>query len=97
MLDILANSAVGSGAVKSKVDLLKARDYGNPAMSMHNIVKDLDLALKAGAEVDVDLQATRRVRELYEPALAAGLEWKDYAAVVLEKEERAGLEPRESS
>jgi 3-hydroxyisobutyrate dehydrogenase-like beta-hydroxyacid dehydrogenase len=97
MLDVLANSAVGSGVVKSKIPLLKARAYGDVAMSMHNIVKDLDLALAAGAEVNVDLPASRRARELYEPALDAGLEWKDYAAVVLEMEERAGLEPRESS
>jgi 3-hydroxyisobutyrate dehydrogenase-like beta-hydroxyacid dehydrogenase len=97
MLDVLANSAVGSGVVKSKIALLKARAYDDVAMSMHNIVKDLDLALTAGVEVDVDLPATSRVRELYEPALQAGLEWKDYAAVVLEIEERAGLEPGESS
>jgi 3-hydroxyisobutyrate dehydrogenase-like beta-hydroxyacid dehydrogenase len=97
MLDVLAGSAVGSGVVKSKIALLKARDYGHPAMSLHNIVKDLDLALRAGAEVDVELPATRRVRELYQPALDAGLEWKDYAAILLEIERRAGLEPKESS
>ena len=95
MLDVLANSAVGSGVVKSKISLLKARNYGNPSMSLHNIVKDLDLALTAGAGVDVELPATKRVRELYEPALKAGLEWKDYAAVLLEMEARAGLEAKE--
>jgi 3-hydroxyisobutyrate dehydrogenase-like beta-hydroxyacid dehydrogenase len=97
MLDVLAGSAVGSGVVRSKIALLKARDYGNPAMSLHNIVKDLDLALRAGAEVAVELPATQRVRELYQPALDAGLEWKDYAAVLLEIERQAGLEPKESS
>jgi 3-hydroxyisobutyrate dehydrogenase-like beta-hydroxyacid dehydrogenase len=95
MLDILAGSAVGSGAVKSKIALLKARDYDHPAMSMHNIVKDLDLALMAGAEVDVDLPATKRARELYQPALEAGLEWQDYAAVVQEMEKRAGVQIKE--
>ena len=96
MLDVLANSAVGSGVVRGKVPLLKARTYGNPSMSLHNIVKDLDLALTAGAGVDVELPATKRVRELYEPALNAGLEWKDYAAVLLEMEARAGLEAKEA-
>ena len=96
MLDVLANSAVGSGVVKSKISLLKSRNYGNPSMSLHNIVKDLDLALTAGAEVDVELPATKRVRELYEPAMKAGLEWKDYAAVLLEMETRAGLEAKET-
>ncbi len=97
MLDILAGSAVGSGVVKSKIGLLKSRDYGNPAMSLHNIVKDLDLSIKAGAEVDVDLPATRRVRELYQPAIEAGLEWLDYAAVLLDIERRAGLEPKQAA
>ena len=45
MLEVLANSAVGSGVVKGKIPMLKARSYDHPAMSMHNIVKDLDLAL----------------------------------------------------
>ena len=43
------------------------RSYDNPAMSLHNIVKDLDLALAAGGEVGVELPATKWVRELYEP------------------------------
>jgi 3-hydroxyisobutyrate dehydrogenase-like beta-hydroxyacid dehydrogenase len=96
MLEVLANSAVGSGVVRGKVPSLKARSYDPPAMSLHNIVKDLDLALIAGAEVDVELPATKWARELYERALAAGLEWKDYSAVILEMEERAGLPPKDS-
>ena len=95
MLEVLGNSAVGSGAVRSKIPTLSARAYDNPAMSLHNIVKDLDLALAAGAAVDVELPATKFARELYERALDAGLEWKDYSAVVLEMERRAGLEPKE--
>jgi 3-hydroxyisobutyrate dehydrogenase-like beta-hydroxyacid dehydrogenase len=95
MLEVLGNSAVGSGVVKSKIPLLKARNYGNPSMSLHNIVKDLGLALTAGAEAGVELPATKRVRELYEPAMKAGLEWKDYAAILLEMETRAGLEAKE--
>jgi 3-hydroxyisobutyrate dehydrogenase-like beta-hydroxyacid dehydrogenase len=96
MLDVLAHSAVGSGVVKGKLPTLKARSYDPPAMSLHNIVKDLDLALSAGREMDVELPATRRARELYDRALEAGMEWKDYSAVVLEMERRAGLEPKEA-
>lgn len=93
MLEVLANSAVGSGVVKSKIPMLVGRDYDHPAMSLHNIVKDLDLALTAGAEVGVELQATKFARQLYQRALDAGYEWKDYSAVVLEMEQRAGLAP----
>ncbi len=95
MLDVLANSAVGSGVVKGKIPSLSARIYDNPAMSLHNIVKDLDLALTAADGVGVELPATKRVRELYEWAMDDGYEWKDYSALVLELEKRAGLEPKE--
>jgi 3-hydroxyisobutyrate dehydrogenase-like beta-hydroxyacid dehydrogenase len=96
MLDVLANSAVGSGVVKGKLPTLKARSYDPPAMSLHNIVKDLELALAAGREVDVELPATSWARQLYDRALDAGLEWKDYSAVVLEMERRAGLDPKQA-
>lgn len=96
MLEVLGNSAVGSGVVKRKIPTLLARSYDDPAMSLHNIVKDLDLALAAGAEVDVELPATRFTRQLYDRALEAGFEWKDYSAVILEMERRCGLEPKES-
>jgi len=95
MLEVLGNSAVGSGVVKGKIPTLAVRSYDNPAMNLHNIVKDLDLALSAGQEVDVELPATQAVRALYDRAMAAGLEWKDYSAVILEMEARAGLEPKE--
>ena len=95
MLEVLRDSAVGSGAVKGKIPSLAVRDYENPAMSLHNIAKDLDLALMAADGVGVELPATRRVRELYERGLEAGFEWKDYSAIVLELEKRAGLEPLE--
>jgi 3-hydroxyisobutyrate dehydrogenase-like beta-hydroxyacid dehydrogenase len=58
-------------------------------------VKDVDLALMAAAGVGVELPATQRVRELYERSMEAGFEWKDYSAVVLELEKRAGLQPAE--
>ena len=96
MLDVLGNSAVASGAVKSKMPTLAARDYENPAMSMHNIAKDLDLALEAAAGVGVELPATEKVRGLYERSLTAGREWQDYSAIVLDLEERAGLAPLEN-
>lgn len=93
MLEVLGNSAVGSGVVKGKIPSLLARDYDHPAMNMHNIAKDVDLALTAADGVGVDLPATRWVRELYKRGLEAGYEWKDYSAVVMELEQRAGLIP----
>jgi len=94
MLEVLGQSAVGSGAVRTKIPLLKDRDYNHPAMNMHNMTKDVDLALQAAGWVGVDLPATRHIRRLYELSVAAGLEWKDYSAIILDLERRAGLEAR---
>jgi 3-hydroxyisobutyrate dehydrogenase-like beta-hydroxyacid dehydrogenase len=96
MLEVLGNSAVGSGVVKSKIPSLAARDYDHPGNSLHNIAKDLDLALAAGKQAGVELPATQRIRELYDRGLEAGFEWKDYSALILAMEQRAGLEPKES-
>lgn len=97
MLEVLRDSAVGSGVVKGKIPSLASRDYDHPAMSLHNIVKDVDLALMAADGVGVELPATKWMRVLYQRSLEAGLEWKDYSAVVLELEKRAGLGPRDVS
>lgn len=97
MLDVLGESAVGSGVVKGKIPSLAARRYDQPGNSLHNIAKDLGLALAAGEEAGVDLPATRQVFELYDRALKTGLEWKDYSALILDLEKRAGLEPKEAS
>lgn len=97
MLEVLANSAVASGVVRGKAASLADRNYDNPGNSLHNIAKDLDLALAAGEQAGVELPATRHVRELYERGLQAGLEWKDYSALILDMERRAGLEPKENT
>ena len=96
MLEVLGNSAVGSGVVKSKIPSLAARDYDHPGNSPHNIAKDLDLALAAGKQAGVELPATQRIRELYDRGLEAGFEWKDYSALILAMEQLAGLEPKEN-
>jgi glyoxylate/succinic semialdehyde reductase len=96
MLEVLGNSAVGSQVVTGKIPSLSVRSYDKPAMTMHNIVKDLDLALSAAKGVDVRLPATECVRQLYDAAMAEGYEWKDYSSLVLHLEQTAGLEPKES-
>jgi 3-hydroxyisobutyrate dehydrogenase len=96
MLEVLGHSAVGSQVVTGKIPSLSVRSYDKPAMNMHNIVKDLDLALSAAEGVDVRLPATECIRKLYDAAMAEGYEWKDYSALVLHLEKAAGLEPKES-
>jgi 3-hydroxyisobutyrate dehydrogenase-like beta-hydroxyacid dehydrogenase len=96
MLEVLGHSAVGSQVVTGKIPSLSIRSYDKPAMNMHNIVKDLDLALAAAKGIDVRLPATDCIRRLYDAAMAEGYEWKDYSALVLHLEKAAGLEPIEA-
>jgi 3-hydroxyisobutyrate dehydrogenase-like beta-hydroxyacid dehydrogenase len=95
MLEVLCNSAVGSPMVTRKAQSLAARSYDKPHLSMHNMAKDLDLALDAAEDLEVQLPTTRQIREVYRAAMADGLEWKDYSAVVLELEKVAGLRPEQ--
>ncbi|MBC7293408.1 MAG: NAD(P)-dependent oxidoreductase [Thermoleophilia bacterium] len=70
---------------------LASRSFDEPAMSLHNMLKDLDLALQAAGQVNVEMPATARVRELFQQAVDEGLEWKDYSALVVVLERKAGV------
>jgi 3-hydroxyisobutyrate dehydrogenase-like beta-hydroxyacid dehydrogenase len=55
------------------------------------MIKDLDLALAAAAENDVELPVTKSVREFYQKAADAGHAQEDFSAVTLELERMAGI------
>ena len=95
MLEFLSNSAMGSPYVRFKSSALAARNY-EPAFRMEMTIKDLDLALRAAEGAGVEMRTTKCVRAGYADAIAAGLGRKDSAAIVLDLERQAGLEPLEA-
>ena len=70
--------------------------HGSRGLVNHAVNRRLGRDDAAGGEAGVELPITARTRELYQRAMDAGFEWKDYSAIVLEMEARAGLEPKET-
>ena len=90
MLDVLADSAVGSPFVKYKVPPLAARDFAS-TFSSRQMAKDLDLILAAGRLNDVALPLAALMRESYSTLIARGEGDTDFIAVVRHAERLAGL------
>ncbi len=90
MLDLMAESAIGSPMVKYKAPPLKAGDYSS-TFSCRQMAKDLDLILAAarGANVSAPLAALQR--ESYSTLIAGGEGDDDFIATVRHAAHLAGL------
>ena len=67
--------------VRSKRELLRSGDYGDPGFRLALMHKDLRLALDAARAGRASLPVTERVAELFAGAKGRGLADQDYAAV----------------
>jgi 3-hydroxyisobutyrate dehydrogenase len=93
-LDVLEGASVAALTVRSKRELLRSGDYGNPGFRLALMHKDLRLALDAARAARASLPVTERVAELYAGAKGRGLADQDYAAVAAYLASMApGLEP----
>jgi 3-hydroxyisobutyrate dehydrogenase-like beta-hydroxyacid dehydrogenase len=93
-LDVLEGASVAAQTVRSKRDLLRGGDYGNPGFRLALMHKDLRLTLDAARAARASLPATERVAELYAGAEGRGLADQDYAAVAAYLASMApGLDP----
>lgn len=77
MLEIINESASGSGATKVKTPLLLNNDF-NPAFALDLMLKDIVLAKDAGA----DFPAGNVIREVYEKAQKAGHGQQDVIGII---------------
>ncbi|QCI65317.1 NAD(P)-dependent oxidoreductase [Phreatobacter stygius] len=93
MLDLMAESAVGSPMVKYKVPPLKTRDYSS-TFSCGQMAKDLDLILGAASAAGLSLPYGDLARATYRDLIESGRSDADFIAAVERAEERAGLGPR---
>jgi 3-hydroxyisobutyrate dehydrogenase len=93
-LDVLEGASVAAQTVRSKRELLRSGDYGDPGFRLALMHKDLRLALDAARAARASLPVTERVAELYAGAEDRGLADQDYAAVAAYLTSMApGLEP----
>jgi 3-hydroxyisobutyrate dehydrogenase-like beta-hydroxyacid dehydrogenase len=91
MLDLMADSAVGSPMVKYKVPPLKQDDYTS-TFSCRQMAKDLDLMLAAAHDAAVPAPLAALVRETYSALIAAGEGETDFIATVRHAARQAGLD-----
>ena len=90
MLDVFAESAAGSPLIKYKVEPLKKRDF-TPAFTVKLMEKDLDLAIEIAKKNDTTIMMTSLVRQFFAAARATGKGELDFASVLLQMEEMAGI------
>lgn len=90
MLDLLADSAVGSPMVRYKVPPLKARDYAS-TFSCRQMAKDLDLILTTSRGAGVPAPLAALMRETYAALISTGEGEADFIATVRQAERLSGL------
>lgn len=90
MLDVIAHSAVASPLLAYKRDLLVSRNF-EPAFTVEQMMKDLDLILGAARADHVPMSLAALVRQQYEAAHAGGLAEQDFFVLIEQCERAAGL------
>jgi 3-hydroxyisobutyrate dehydrogenase-like beta-hydroxyacid dehydrogenase len=90
MLDLLADSAVGSPMVRYKAPPLKAENYAS-TFSCRQMAKDLDLILAAARGADAPTPLAAQIRETYSALIAAGEGDADFIATVRHAARQAGF------
>ena len=90
MWQVLCASAVGSPILKAKSVQLSQRDF-TPTFTVEQMMKDLDLILGAGQELQAPLLQTAMTQQLMRLAVAQGDGLDDYAAIIKAVERSAGL------
>lgn len=96
MLDLMADSAVGSPMVKYKTQPLKDRDFTS-TFSAAQMAKDLDLILGCAHADGVAVPLAAQMREAYSSLIGTGYGEDDYIATIHHTERLSGLPAIERS
>jgi 3-hydroxyisobutyrate dehydrogenase-like beta-hydroxyacid dehydrogenase len=91
LLDVLNQSALNAPMYQTKGKSMLDRNFA-PRFFVEHMLKDLNLILQAGKELDVALPLTEVAQKLFSEAAEAGFSKEDYSAVIKVLEARAGIE-----
>ncbi len=91
LLDVLNQSALNAPMFQTKGKSMLDRNFA-PRFFVEHMLKDINLMLQAGKELDVALPSTEVAQRLFSEAAAAGYSKEDYSAVIKVLERRAGIE-----
>lgn len=90
LLDVLNQSALNAPMYQTKGKSMLDRNFA-PRFFVEHMLKDLNLMLQAGKELDVALPSTEVAQRLFSEAAEAGYSKEDYSAVIKVLEHRAGI------
>lgn len=90
MFDAVKGGAAASWSLENKAPMMWSRDF-NPGFKVRLHLKDLNLALEAAEDLDVELPLTRQVRDMLEKLVKQGRGDEDNGALVKVIEELAGV------
>jgi 3-hydroxyisobutyrate dehydrogenase-like beta-hydroxyacid dehydrogenase len=96
LLDILDHSSLSAPMYQTKGKSMLDRNF-SPRFYVEHLLKDLNLILDAGKQLEVSLPGIEVARRLFSEAAAAGFRHEDYSAVVKVLERQAGIEVRRAS
>lgn len=88
LFSLIQSSMVRSGVVDYKMPFVEKRDF-SPNFPLRLMHKDIRLMLEAAKQVGVELPGLETIKGIYDDAHAAGRDDLDYAATLMNIEERA--------
>jgi len=93
LFSLIQSSMVRSGVVDYKMPFVEKRDF-SPNFPLRLMHKDIRLMLQAAHDSGVGLPGLETVKQIYDEAHEAGRDDLDYAATLLNVEERAGVKSK---
>jgi 3-hydroxyisobutyrate dehydrogenase-like beta-hydroxyacid dehydrogenase len=89
LLDIIANGASASPALKGSVQRVREGSFDQPRLTTSLLAKDLRLLAEAARESGTQMPVTAAALELYQAAVDSGLQDLDSSALLLMLEKQA--------
>jgi len=93
-MDVIGGSVLNSPFIAYKMPPIRERKF-NPAFSTRLMAKDLGLALSVTEKLQMSAPTTALTKQLLESLIAQGHSELDVAALVLQMETMAGMDPQE--
>ena len=93
LLDILSHSSLNAPMYQTKGNSMLDRNF-SPRFYVEHLLKDVNLILDAGKDLEVPLPGAEAAQKLFSAAVAAGFSHEDYSAVVKVLEKQAEIEVR---
>jgi 3-hydroxyisobutyrate dehydrogenase len=80
-MEILRQSALYAPTFDKKLQRMRDRNYANPNFPTKHLLKDVDLFIAQGEEINLNLASLEGVRQIVRDAVESGFSQEDYSAL----------------